>query len=90
MTGSSATSTISSARSLPIRQSHCLRRFDELFRHPLQEAAKNALNRQLRANISDDDLAALVAQLHSEGRLCLVQEEREYGEPQIICSLGLV
>lgn len=67
-----------------------LKALDDVFRYPLQEAAKNTLNRQLRSNIRDAQLAALVVGLHEEGRLCQVQEEEELGEPQIICSLGLV
>lgn len=67
-----------------------LKALDELFRNPLQEAAKNTLNRQLRSNIHDEQLAALVVNLYEEGRLCHVQDEEEDGEPQIICSLGLV
>ena len=67
-----------------------LKALDEIFRYPLQEAAKNTLNRQLRSNISSEQLAALVVSLYEEGRLCQVQEEEETGEPQIICSLGLV
>ena len=67
-----------------------LKALDEVFRYPLQEAAKNTLNRQLRSNIDDEQLATLVVGLYEEGRLCLVQELQEAGEPQIICSLGLV
>jgi hypothetical protein len=68
-----------------------LKALDEIFRFPLQEAAKNTLNRQLRSNISDEALAVLVVTLYEEGRLCLVQEEETAeDEPEIICSLGLL
>jgi superfamily II DNA or RNA helicase len=63
---------------------------DEIYRYPLQESARDTLNRQLRAGISDDDLANLVIALRDANRLCHVQEdEEETKEPQIICSLGL-
>lgn len=67
-----------------------LKALDELYRYPLRETAKNSLNRQLRSGISDDELARLVVNLHENESLCLVQEEKALGEPQIICSLGLV
>ncbi len=63
---------------------------DEIYRYPLQESARDTLNRQLRAGINDDDLANLVIALRDANRLCHVQEESdEVQEPQIICSLGL-
>ena len=63
---------------------------DEIYRYPLQESARDTLNRQLRAGISDDDLANLVIALRDANRLCHVQEvSDEVQEPQIICSLGL-
>ena len=63
---------------------------DEIYRYPLQESARDTLNRQLRAGINDDDLANLVIALRDANRLCHVQEESEQAEePQIICSLGL-
>jgi superfamily II DNA or RNA helicase len=63
---------------------------DEIYRYPLQESARDTLNRQLRAGVSDDDLASLVIALRDANRLCHVQEEsEEVQEPQIICSLGL-
>lgn len=63
---------------------------DEIYRYPLQESARDTLNRQLRAGISDDALASLVMTLRDANRLCHVQEESdEVQEPQIICSLGL-
>jgi hypothetical protein len=63
---------------------------DDIYRYPLRESAKETLNRQLRAGISDDDLAELAVALRNEDRLCLITEEAEEREPQIICSLGLV
>jgi hypothetical protein len=63
---------------------------DQIYRYPLREAAKNSLNRQLRSGINDDELAKLIINLYDNDSLCLVQEEKELGEPQIICSLGLV
>ncbi len=63
---------------------------DQIYRFPLREAAKNSLNRQLRSGIGNDELARLVINLYENDNLCLVQEEKELGEPQIICSMGLV
>ena len=63
---------------------------DDVYRHPLRQAAVDTLNRQLRSGISDADLAELVAALREDDRLCVAHEEDERREPSIICSLGLV
>jgi superfamily II DNA or RNA helicase len=62
---------------------------EEIHRYPLRPAAIDTLNRQLRAGISDDDLADLVIALRDEDRLCIVHDEEQTTEPRIICSLGL-
>ena len=52
--------------------------------------AIDTLNRQLKAGISDQQLADLVLLLRSESRLCIIHEdEEEDREPRIICSMGL-
>jgi len=62
---------------------------EDLYKYPLQETARDTLNRQLRSGISDELLAALVIDLRADNRLCQVHEHQEVQEPQIICSLGL-
>ncbi|MCI0490242.1 MAG: phospholipase D-like domain-containing protein [Blastocatellia bacterium] len=62
---------------------------DDIYRHPLRQSAIDTLNRQLRSGIGDDKLAELVIALRDEDRLCLIHEEEQAQEPQIICSLGL-
>jgi superfamily II DNA or RNA helicase len=62
---------------------------DEIYRFPLRPTASDSLNRQLRSGISNEQLADLVVALRDEGRLVLMEEEREEREPQIICSLGM-
>ena len=62
---------------------------DQIYRYPLQQAAADALNRQLRLGIGDQQLADFVVSLWQQDRLCRVEEEVETQEPQIICSLGL-
>lgn len=62
---------------------------EEIYRFPLRQSAIDMLNRQLRAGISDDKLAELVMALRDDDRLCVVHEEEQSCEPQIICSLGL-
>ena len=62
---------------------------DEIYHYPLQKMAKDTLNRQLRSEISDDELIDLVIRLRDENSLCHIQEQMEQQEPQIICSLGL-
>jgi hypothetical protein len=66
-----------------------LKAIEEIYRHPLRQAAADTLNRQLRSGISDESLAQLVVALREEDRLCLVSEEEQAQEPRIICSLGL-
>jgi superfamily II DNA or RNA helicase len=66
-----------------------LKAVDDIYRYPLRQTATDTLNRQLRASISDENLAELVVALREEDRLCLVEDERQAQEPQIICSLGL-
>jgi len=65
------------------------RAVDQIYRHPLKEYAKDALNRQLRSGASDQTLAELVVALWGEDRLCAVHEEDRSYEPKIICSMGL-
>ncbi|HEV2455068.1 MAG TPA: helicase-related protein [Verrucomicrobiae bacterium] len=62
---------------------------EEIYRYPLRQSAVDTLNRQLRSGISDEKLAELVMALRDDDRLCIVHEEEQTHEPQIICSLGL-
>jgi superfamily II DNA or RNA helicase len=63
---------------------------DDIYKYPLREFAREALNRQLKAGISDDQLAALVISLREEDKLAIINEDEQPNkEPQIICSLGL-
>ena len=65
------------------------RAIDEIYRYPLFQTATDTLNRQLRSGISDEGLAELVLDLRNSNRLCIVSEETEKRDPQLICSLGL-
>jgi len=62
---------------------------DEIYEAPLTEAARDLLNRELRAGVSDEKLVALVLSLHEEDRLCIPKDDVEAREPKIICSLGI-
>ena len=66
------------------------RAIDDIYRYPLRQSAVDTLNRQLRSGVSDETLAQLVIALRGDDRLCLVHEEDERQEPQIICSMGLI
>jgi len=62
---------------------------DDIYRYPLRQSATDILNRQMRAGVSDEDLAELVISLRNDDRLSLREDEGERQEPRIICSLGL-
>lgn len=62
---------------------------DDIYRHPLMDAAKGSLQRQLRHKSSDEDLAEMVIDLWRKDRLCRKTESDEAREPRILCSLGL-
>ncbi|MEH2445220.1 MAG: helicase-related protein [Nostoc sp.] len=66
-----------------------LKATDEIYRYPLRQSAIDTLNRQLRSGINNQQLAELVVALRMDDRLCIVTEELEKREPEIICSLGL-
>ncbi len=61
-----------------------------IYQFPLKETARDRLARQLRAQISDKDLMAMVLNMFSARDLCTVPKTGEPVEPQIICSMGLV
>jgi hypothetical protein len=65
------------------------RAIEEIYRYPLREAAKDALNRLLRAHASNEDLAEKVMALRDADALTVKSEEAESREPRIICSMGL-
>lgn len=61
-----------------------------IYDHPLTTEAVDKLNRQLRTHITDDDLAALVTQLHRDDRLVVVNlHDSPHREARIVCSMGL-
>ncbi len=66
-----------------------LKAIDDIYRYPLRQSAIDTLNRQMRSGISNQHLAELVVALRMDDRLCIVSEEIEKREPQIVCSLGL-
>ncbi len=66
------------------------RAVDQIYYHPLKETARDRLGRQLRASITDDELANMVKNLYTENDLCAIPTADEPVEPHIICSLGLV
>lgn len=64
---------------------------DDIYKYPLKEFARETLNRQLKAGISDEQLSLLVVSLREEDKLCIVNENEHINkEPQIICSMGLI
>ncbi|WKZ44922.1 MAG: helicase-related protein [Anaerolineales bacterium] len=65
---------------------------DDIYKYPLRESAREALSRQLRAGIEDQQLAELVVSLRGEDRLSIIEQDEieDTREPQIICSLGIV
>jgi len=63
---------------------------DDIFKYPLKEFARDTLNRQLKAGISDDSLANLVISLRDDDKLCITDNEEQANRlPQIICSMGM-
>ncbi len=66
-----------------------LKVIDEIYRYPFRQSAVDVLNRQLKSGIDDAQLAELAIALRIDDRLCLVHEDEQPREPQIICSLGL-
>ena len=66
-----------------------LKAIEDVYRYPLRATATDTLNRQMRLGITDEALADLVITLRNEDRLCLVEQEAQSQDPQIICSMGL-
>ena len=65
------------------------RAVDDIFKYPLKEFARETLSRQMKAGISDSQLAELVISLREDEKLVIVNEdEQDDREPQIICSMG--
>jgi len=62
---------------------------DDVYKYPLRQSATDILNRQMRAGVSDEDLAELVISLRNDDRLSLREDDVERQEPRIICSIGL-
>ncbi|MHB8095021.1 MAG: helicase-related protein [Candidatus Aminicenantales bacterium] len=65
------------------------RAIEEIYRHPLRDAAKDALNRLLRSHATNEDIAQKAISLRDADALCIKDEEEESHEPRIICSMGL-
>ncbi len=66
------------------------RAVDDIYKYPLKEFARETLNRQLKAGISDEQLASLVVSLREEDKLVIINEDEQPDkQPHIICSLGI-
>lgn len=63
---------------------------DDIFKYPIKEFARDTLNRQLKAGISDEGLANLLVSLRDDDKLCITDHEEQANRlPQIICSMGI-
>lgn len=66
------------------------RTLDDIYHYPLQQTAVDVINRQLRASISDEQLANILMTLRDDNRLSVIEESKPDIGPEIICSMGLV
>ena len=63
---------------------------DDVFNYNLTEMAKDTISRQLKAGVSDEQVADIVLSLHDEDRLVITREDQKNERmQQIICSLGI-
>ena len=44
---------------------------------------------RLKAGIDDHRLAELILNLRDDGRLCVIEEQKNSPEPRLICKMGL-
>jgi superfamily II DNA or RNA helicase len=65
------------------------RAIEDIYRFPLRDAAKDILNRLLKAHASDESLAEKAISLRDADALSVRREDSDTREPRIICSLGL-
>jgi hypothetical protein len=65
------------------------RAIEEINQYPLKQNAIARLNRELKAGISDEQLAKLVTFLREHDALCVINPEERRDGAQIICSMGL-
>jgi len=61
----------------------------EIHQYPLRQNAIAHLNRELKAGITNEQLAALVIVLRKNDALCVINPEEEQKGTQIVCSMGL-
>jgi superfamily II DNA or RNA helicase len=66
------------------------RAIEDILHYPLQDSAKDTLNRLLKAHASHEALAQKVISLRDEDALCINKDDAKPKEPRIICSMGLV
>lgn len=65
--------------------------FDDIYRYPLRDYAKEAIGRQLRTGIDDFELIELVESLRENHALSLINEDyaNRTTEPKILCTMGI-
>jgi superfamily II DNA or RNA helicase len=66
------------------------RTLEDVYKYPIRSAATDILNRQIKANCTDQTLAELTISLRENGRLSIIEGDGDQEvATQIICSLGL-
>ena len=63
--------------------------FDDIYRYPLRDYAKEAIGRQLRTGIDDFELIELVISLRENHALSLINDDdaNQTTEPKILCTM---
>jgi superfamily II DNA or RNA helicase len=60
-----------------------------IYKYPLKQNAIASLNRDLRARISDEQLAQNVTYLMENDALCVVSADGDFEGAKVVCSMGL-
>lgn len=68
---------------------HLKKAIQMLYDYPLKQNAIASLNRELRAGITDENLAQKVTHLMEHNALCVVTADGEFEGAKVICSMGL-